>query len=89
MKKTSPSSKNARRRPPRSRSGTDQRAEIATRLERLDELRPESAQAAGLIALLRSWLADESGYDEETWPELKKALEQERRRLRASSLFHD
>ena len=49
IKKTSLSSKNARRRPPRSRSGTDQRAEIATRLERLDELRPESAQAADLI----------------------------------------
>ena len=25
--------------------------------------------------LLRAWLADESGYDEETWPRLKQALE--------------
>jgi hypothetical protein len=27
-----------------------------------------------LIATLREWLADESGYDEETWPLLREAL---------------
>ena len=60
-----------------SRSGSKHEAEIAARRERLDELQPESAQAAGLITLLRSWLADDSGYDEETWPKLKKALDQD------------
>lgn len=30
------------------------------------------------IRLLEEWLADESGYDEETWPELKKALDENR-----------
>jgi hypothetical protein len=89
MKKSSPSSRKVSRRRANSRSGTKQQAVIANTLERLDKLRPESDQAAGLIRLLRSWLADESGYDEETWPKLKKALDQERRRVGAASLFHD
>ena len=28
--------------------------------------------------LLQKWLADDSGYDEETWPFLKQALEENR-----------
>lgn len=35
-------------------------------------LRPSRPEA--VIALLDQWLRDESGYDEATWPELKKAL---------------
>ena len=31
-----------------------------------------------LIRLLDEWMADESGYDEETWPELKAALDHNR-----------
>jgi hypothetical protein len=89
MKKTSPPSRKIGNRPMRLVSGTKQQAEIAARLEQLDELRPESAQAANLIGLLHSWLADESGYDEKTWPKLKKALDRERRRVGAPSLFHD
>jgi len=30
------------------------------------------------IQLLDEWMTDESGYDEQTWPELKEALERER-----------
>jgi len=30
------------------------------------------------IRLLDEWMADESGYDEETWPELKAALDRDR-----------
>lgn len=30
------------------------------------------------LQLLEEWLADESGYDEETWPELKAALDRNR-----------
>ena len=37
--------------------------------------------------LLRAWLADESGYDEETWPSLKQALEANRSGQRR--LFRD
>jgi hypothetical protein len=87
MKKPIPSNTRAGRGSMRSRSSVKPKTDIAAGLERLDQLRPESAQAAGLIKILRSWLADESGYDEQTWPKLKKALEQERRRVGARSLF--
>ncbi len=30
------------------------------------------------VRLLDEWLADESGYDEETWPDLKEALDRDR-----------
>ena len=46
---------------------------------------PERSREA--IELLDEWLADESGYDEETWPELKAALERDR--LSDHSLFVD
>ena len=39
-----------------------------------------------LIAKMRDWLEDESGYDEDTWPRLKAALEADR--LSTRSLFH-
>ncbi len=87
MKKPFPPSKRARRGPARSRSTAKQQADFTARLERLDGLKAQSAQAAGLIGLLRSWLADESGYDEQTWPNLKNALDQERRRVGARRLF--
>lgn len=89
MKKLPPSAAQAGGRPKRSRSKATQRADIAAGLERLDALKPRSADAASLIGLLRSWLADESGYDEETWPKLKRALERERRRVGARKLFDD
>ncbi len=31
-----------------------------------------------LTKLLDTWLADESGYDERVWPQLKKAIEENR-----------
>ncbi len=52
MKKASPSSRQAGGRPTRARSRAKQQADIAARLERLDELRPESARAASVIRLL-------------------------------------
>jgi len=42
---------------------------------------------AAVIVLLDEWLADESGYDENTWPGLKEQIEESRtstRRLYAS-----
>ena len=36
------------------------------------------ARGQRLIELLDEWMADESGYDEETWPLLKDALERNR-----------
>jgi hypothetical protein len=63
------------------------RDRIATTIATLDELKPPTAKAARAIALLKSWLADESGYDEETLPQLKKALDRERQRVGARRLF--
>ncbi len=34
--------------------------------------------ADGLLALVDKWAADDSGYEESTWPELQKALEEDR-----------
>jgi hypothetical protein len=45
------------------------------------------AKTRRLMKLLKSWMDDESGYDEETWPWLKKALEEDR--LSARRLFRD
>jgi hypothetical protein len=49
-----------------------------------DDLRGRNARA---LELLREWLADESGYDEEVFPVLKAELEADRlayrRRFRA------
>ncbi len=42
---------------------------------------------AAAIALLDEWMADESGYDEETWPLLRDALDRERERVGARKLF--
>jgi hypothetical protein len=89
MKKTPPSPRKAGRPRARSRSAGKPETDVATTIERLNNLRPESGQAAGLISLLCSWLADDSGYDEEAWPKLKKALERERGRVGARSLFGD
>lgn len=38
----------------------------------------EQQQKQRLLHQLDEWLADDSGYDEETWPKLKAALEQDR-----------
>jgi hypothetical protein len=43
--------------------------------------------AEDVIHLLDEWMADESGYDEKTWPELKAGLERER--LSSRHLFDD
>ncbi|MCP4105153.1 MAG: hypothetical protein GY749_06395 [Desulfobacteraceae bacterium] len=42
-----------------------------------------------IIQLLDEWMADESGYDEDTWPELKKALNRERDNVSARRLFDE
>ena len=64
------------------------RAKITAARAAIKEIKPVSAKAAQVMSLLCSWLTDESGYDEETWPKLKKALDQERSRVGARRLFH-
>ncbi len=43
----------------------------------------------GAIDLVQGWLQDESGYDEETWPNLQTALNAHRREVGARLLFDD
>ncbi len=66
-----------------------QQARINTELDRLQHLKLENPQAAAMAKLLEEWLADESGYDEKTWPKLKKALDEERQRVGARRLFDE
>lgn len=47
----------------------------------------ERNQAA--IKLIEGWLNDDSGYDEETFPKLKEALEESREAVSARSPFDD
>ncbi len=61
----------------RRRKDTTERGELAAIRER--------NQAA--LKLLKQWQADESGYDEAVWPELKKALEEDR--ISDRKLFSD
>ena len=57
--------------------------------QEIKQLKPGSAKAAEAIALLKSWLKDDSGYDEQTWPKLKKALDQQRAKVGARRLFDE
>lgn len=38
----------------------------------------QKAKNEAAISLLNKWLSDESGYDERVWPQLKKAIEENR-----------
>ena len=89
MKKQSSSSLKTPRSQKRSQSNNGQQAEILAALKSLDQIEPPSPKTAGIIALLRSWLTDESGYDEKTWPKLKNALNKERDRVGARRLVDD
>lgn len=42
------------------------------------DAQPLKRDYSELLRMLDEWLADESGYDEETWPALKKALDANR-----------
>jgi hypothetical protein len=44
-----------------------------------DKLSPEQRRRAEAVRqLLAAWLADESGYDERVWPDVKRGLEESR-----------
>jgi hypothetical protein len=71
----------------RSPKNTTTQAAIAGTLNSIKQLKPRTAKGAQVLDLLKSWLNDKSGYDEKTWPKLKKALERERKRVGARRLF--
>ncbi|UBF25663.1 hypothetical protein K9N68_29565 [Kovacikia minuta CCNUW1] len=52
----------------------------------LQPLTPE--QISELMQILDEWIADESGYEEETWSKLVQSLNQQRKTVSARSLFH-
>ncbi len=51
------------------------------------EAQRKQNQAA--IDLVGGWMTDESGYDEETWPSLRAALNANRKKVGARLLFDD
>ena len=57
--------------------------QIASTLAALDQLHAKTPQATKMISLLKTWLGDDSGYDEQVWPLLKKSLNRERARVGA------
>ena len=63
--------------------------QIAQTLAAMDQLEAKSPPAAKVISLLRTWLGDDSGYDEEVWPALQKSLNRERARVGARRLFDE
>lgn len=70
------------------KNGKKKRAQaIGDTLAELDRLEASAPNIKAVVQLFRGWLTDESGYDEETWPKLKKALNRERDRIGARRLF--
>ena len=55
----------------------------------MDQLDAKTPQATKVISLLKTWLGDDSGYDEEAWPLLKKSLNRERARVGARRLLDE
>jgi hypothetical protein len=51
-----------------------------------DSSSSQRSKRAACIELLNQWLADESGYDEATWPKIKDLLEENR--ISNRSLFN-
>jgi hypothetical protein len=77
------------KKPTKAISSHQYREEIAATVDRIEAIKPLSAKAAKAISMFVEWLEDESGYDEQVWPELKKSLNRERRRVGARRLFRD
>ena len=63
------------------------RSAIARRKTDARVRRPIAARNRRAIELLDAWLRDDSGYDEETWPIVKKLIEENR--LSDRSQFRD
>ena len=49
----------------------------------------ERERAERLIATLDEWMADESGYDEATWPDVAAALDRERDQIGMRRFFDE
>jgi hypothetical protein len=58
---------------------------ISTPLFNLEPHTPE--QITQLMQLLDEWIADDSGYEESSWDDLAKAIDQNRDAIQARRLF--
>lgn len=63
----------------------DASATTTVTVPRVREATDGTGDSDPLVRLIEGWLADESGYDEETWPELMAALDRDR--LSSRTLF--
>ena len=89
MAKPSSLARTQRRRSGLNSKPRSQEHQIAQAIAAMDQLDAKTPKAATVISLLRTWLGDESGYDEEAWPGLRKSLNRERARVAARSLFDE
>lgn len=87
MIRRQPSRRRRSKTPPKGSKQNGRASAISNTLAELDRIEASSPNAKALIELFRGWLTDESGYDEETWPKLKRALNRERARVGARRLF--
>ncbi|TKB71961.1 MAG: hypothetical protein E8D45_11505 [Nitrospira sp.] len=76
----------ARSQEPRPVTGLSMYQPIAHEAER-EELTKKQGRLRNVARLLDRWMADTSGYDEDTWPKLKKAMEEDR--LSSRRLFDE
>jgi hypothetical protein len=74
MKKRAAQSKPSSKKRKVSRPKAEREDQIAGTLANLNQIRPTNQKTANILAMLKAWLRDDSGYDEATWPKLKKAL---------------
>ena len=61
--------------------------DVATKDAKAEDHETNHQRNHAALGLLRQWLNDESGYDEETWPQLEKAMA-DNRRSASRKLFH-
>ncbi len=86
MKKSHPAAQSpARRRAERRLS--KRRVAASAAIEGLARVQTRTRKGAKIAALLKSWLEDESGYDEKAFSGLKKRLNEQRDRVGARRLF--
>ncbi len=53
-------------------------SDVSSGAERAKGSETNRQRNSAALRLVRDWLSDESGYDEETWPQLKRAMEDNR-----------
>jgi len=87
MGKSAVPERRSRRR--RSTRAAGRKADIGEILAGIEGIEVTTPRAAKVISLLKSWLKDDSGYDERTWPKLKAAIDEQRRRVGSAKLFDE